>query len=55
MTGKTRSRWRKLAKFIGPGFVSGASGDDPAGIATFSQAGAGFGYGIGGRCCSASR
>jgi NRAMP (natural resistance-associated macrophage protein)-like metal ion transporter len=47
MTGKTTSRWRKLTRFIGPGFVSGASGDDPAGIATFSQAGAGFGYGMG--------
>lgn len=37
---------KKLVKFIGPGFVSGASGDDPAGIATFSQAGAAFGYGL---------
>jgi Mn2+/Fe2+ NRAMP family transporter len=49
MTGKTKAKawWRKLARFIGPGFVSGASGDDPAGIATFSQAGAGFGYAMG--------
>jgi len=35
---------KKILKFVGPGFVSGASGDDPAGIATFSQAGAAFGY-----------
>jgi NRAMP (natural resistance-associated macrophage protein)-like metal ion transporter len=49
MTGKTKAKawWRRLARFIGPGFVSGASGDDPAGIATFSQAGAGFGYAMG--------
>ncbi len=31
--------WRKL----GPGLVSGASDDDPSGIATYSQAGAAFG------------
>lgn len=38
---------RKLKKFIkglGPGFITGASGDDPAGIATYSQTGALFGY-----------
>lgn len=41
-------KWlRKCARLIGPGFVSGASGDDPAGIATFSQAGAAFGYPLG--------
>jgi NRAMP (natural resistance-associated macrophage protein)-like metal ion transporter len=41
-------KWmRKCARLIGPGFVSGASGDDPSGIATFSQAGAGFGYSLG--------
>lgn len=31
--------WKKL----GPGFVTGASDDDPSGIATYSQAGAAFG------------
>lgn len=36
--------WRKALKIIGPGFVAGAADDDPAGIATYSQAGAAFGY-----------
>jgi NRAMP (natural resistance-associated macrophage protein)-like metal ion transporter len=31
--------------FVGPGLVTGASDDDPSGIATYSQAGAQFGYG----------
>ena len=35
--------WTKL----GPGLITGAADDDPSGIATYSQAGAQFGYGIG--------
>lgn len=31
---------------IGPGWITGASDDDPSGIATYSQAGAQFGYGM---------
>jgi len=31
---------------IGPGVITGAADDDPSGIATYSQAGAGFGYGL---------
>jgi NRAMP (natural resistance-associated macrophage protein)-like metal ion transporter len=31
--------------FVGPGIVTGASDDDPSGIATYSQAGAQFGFG----------
>lgn len=31
--------------YIGPGLVTGASDDDPSGIATYSQAGAQFGFG----------
>ena len=31
--------------FVGPGLVTGASDDDPSGIATYSQAGAQFGFG----------
>jgi len=31
---------------LGPGLITGASDDDPSGIATYSQAGAGFGYGL---------
>jgi len=30
-------------KILGPGLVTGASDDDPSGIATYSQAGASFG------------
>ncbi|HRZ30505.1 MAG TPA: divalent metal cation transporter, partial [Candidatus Paceibacterota bacterium] len=30
---------------LGPGFISGAADDDPSGIATYTQAGAQFGYG----------
>jgi len=37
------SKIRKMLKFIGPGLVTGASDDDPSGIATYSQAGAAFG------------
>jgi NRAMP (natural resistance-associated macrophage protein)-like metal ion transporter len=31
---------------LGPGLITGASDDDPSGIATYSQAGAEFGYGM---------
>ena len=34
---------KSLWKVLGPGLVTGASDDDPSGIATYSQAGAGFG------------
>ena len=34
----------KLLKVLGPGLVTGASDDDPSGIATYSQAGAQFGF-----------
>lgn len=47
-------RWRKEIgrKFVqsveelGPGVITGAADDDPSGIATYSQAGAQFGYGL---------
>ena len=32
---------------LGPGFVTGASDDDPSGIGTYSQAGAQLGFSIG--------
>jgi NRAMP (natural resistance-associated macrophage protein)-like metal ion transporter len=35
---------RKLLQILGPGLITGASDDDPSGIATYSQAGAQFGY-----------
>lgn len=47
-------RWSKQVghKFVGsveelgPGVITGAADDDPSGIATYSQAGAQFGYGL---------
>lgn len=36
-------RWKNFSKLLGPGIVTGASDDDPSGIATYSQAGAAFG------------
>lgn len=50
----TQSRARKLIdklkfnrflRILGPGLIIGAADDDPSGIATYSQAGAQFGYG----------
>ena len=43
---KSNKYFPKLSKFwkaLGPGLVTGASDDDPSGIATYSQAGAAFG------------
>jgi NRAMP (natural resistance-associated macrophage protein)-like metal ion transporter len=37
----------KLSDILGPGLITGASDDDPSGIATYSQAGAQFGYSLG--------
>ena len=34
----------KLLQILGPGLITGASDDDPSGIATYSQAGAQYGY-----------
>ena len=36
----------KLLQIMGPGLITGASDDDPSGIATYSQVGAQFGYGM---------
>ncbi len=36
---------KKFLKILGPGFITGASDDDPSGIGTYSQTGAQFGYG----------
>jgi NRAMP (natural resistance-associated macrophage protein)-like metal ion transporter len=32
---------------LGPGLITGAADDDPSGIATYSQVGAQYGYGMG--------
>src|SRR5712691_11646027 len=44
---KRPARWRGLLHLLGPGLITGASDDDPSGIATYSQAGAQFGYDLG--------
>src|SRR3984957_12576897 len=36
----------KLADILGPGLITGASDDDPSGIATYAQAGAAFGFAL---------
>ena len=43
-TGRTNSR-NFLAR-LGPGLITGASDDDPSGIATYSQSGSRFGYSL---------
>jgi NRAMP (natural resistance-associated macrophage protein)-like metal ion transporter len=40
----TTNRWLQQ---LGPGLITGAADDDPSGIATYSQAGAQFGYQLG--------
>lgn len=40
---KIKSKLQRFWKILGPGLITGASDDDPSGIATYSQAGAGYG------------
>src|SRR5262249_2888352 len=46
---KDRNVWwgwvRRVLGVLGPGIITGASGDDPSGIGTYAQTGAQFGYG----------
>ena len=44
--GKHYSRFGRFVRILGPGVVTGAADDDPSGIATYSQAGAVYGYGL---------
>ena len=46
MVGKFYSRFKDndAIKALGPGLITGAADDDPSGIATYSQAGAQFGF-----------
>jgi Mn2+/Fe2+ NRAMP family transporter len=37
------AKWRQYLRAIGPGLITGASDDDPSGIATYAQAGSKFG------------
>src|SRR6202030_3220619 len=38
--------WRRYLSALGPGLVTGASDDDPSGIATYAQAGSSFGFAL---------
>ena len=38
--------WRQYLRAMGPGLVTGASDDDPSGIATYSQTGAQYGLAL---------
>jgi NRAMP (natural resistance-associated macrophage protein)-like metal ion transporter len=42
----SRFRIVRLLMALGPGLITGAADDDPSGIATYSQVGAKFGYGM---------
>ena len=39
-----RTGWWRYLSILGPGLITGASDDDPSGIATYSVAGAGYGF-----------
>ncbi|MGC1847786.1 MAG: divalent metal cation transporter [Pseudolabrys sp.] len=41
-----QTRRSQLLRALGPGLITGAADDDPSGIATYSQAGAQFGFSI---------
>src|SRR5438874_4335528 len=43
---RQRNHWRGILRVLGPGTITGAADDDPSGIATYSQAGAQFGYSL---------
>ncbi|HYM84630.1 MAG TPA: divalent metal cation transporter [Candidatus Dormibacteraeota bacterium] len=42
--GREANPLRKALAILGPGFITGASDDDPSGIGTYAQAGAQYGY-----------
>src|SRR4029077_21247561 len=42
--GQAKKQRSGILSILGPGLITGASDDDPSGIATYSQAGAQFGY-----------
>src|SRR5947199_4921714 len=46
-TSRSKSDQKRVLRFLkglGPGIITGASDDDPSGIATYAQAGAALGY-----------
>src|SRR5476651_2041281 len=42
-TTKVAAKIKRFFRILGPGLITGASDDDPSGVATYSQAGAGYG------------
>ncbi len=46
MAQKGKGGIRRLFSLLGPGLIAGTADDDPAGITTYSQAGAAFQYGL---------
>lgn len=42
---RRRGKQNRFTKILGPGLITGAADDDPSGIATYSQAGAAYGFG----------
>ncbi len=42
---KKKPKWKRFLRILGPGIITGAADDDPSGIATYSQAGAKYGFG----------
>jgi NRAMP (natural resistance-associated macrophage protein)-like metal ion transporter len=45
-TATEEGSWRTYLRALGPGLVTGASDDDPSGVATYAQAGAQFKFGL---------
>src|SRR5215468_9844774 len=41
---RQKSAFQRLWRLLGPGFITGASDDDPSGIGTYAIAGASFGF-----------
>ncbi len=46
LSGRGNGGWGRYARALGPGLITGASDDDPSGVATYAQAGARFGFGM---------
>ncbi|MGZ7085841.1 MAG: NRAMP family divalent metal transporter [Ilumatobacteraceae bacterium] len=46
LSGRGNGGWGRYARALGPGLITGASDDDPSGVATCAQAGARFGFGM---------
>jgi NRAMP (natural resistance-associated macrophage protein)-like metal ion transporter len=43
---KIKRKFSRFLRIFGPGLITGAADDDPSGIATYSQTGAQFGFGL---------